>query len=161
MVLEGMIFSLPVINCQVPTAFQINKYTQQNLIRYVSFLQWVQTADPRKLKFCDESHVVPRKLANRKVCGLVNKRVYTRDATLHQANGSISLMTSLDPSNPIFLDFRTDSNTQWDFVAFVLSACALHFLVAGDFLVVDNAAVHAGAASLEILLFILQFFQVS
>lgn len=44
-----------------------------------------------------------------------------KDSTLHEANGSITLAT-LDPGGPILLDYRTNSNTQWDFVEFVLYA---------------------------------------
>jgi hypothetical protein len=42
---------------KVPTTFQIAKY---NLERYVDFLEWIQSVDDwTKLKFCDESHIVP------------------------------------------------------------------------------------------------------
>jgi hypothetical protein len=77
------------------------------------------------LKFVDESHIVPRKLGNRKVLGLVNKRVYTKDSTLQQASASIFLITILEGyrGRPFFFDYREESNTQWDFLDLVLKAC--------------------------------------
>jgi len=94
------------------------------------------------------------------VLGLVNKRVYNRDSTLQQPNASVTLLTSLDNLGPIFFDYREQSNTQWDFVDFVLSACENGALRSGDFLVADNAAVHGGSASFDTLCEILETFKV-
>jgi hypothetical protein len=116
---------------KVPTNFQLAKYSLKNVARYLSFIEWIQgVVDWSKLKFCDEAHIVPQKIGNQKVLGLVNKRVYTKDATLHQASSSISIITSLDVHQAIslFVDYQEESNTQWDFVEFVLTACEKGFL---------------------------------
>jgi hypothetical protein len=108
-------------------------------------MEWIQgVVDWSKLKFCDEAYIVPWKIGNQKVLGLVNKRVYTKDTTLHQASSSISIITSLDVHQaiPLFVDYREESNTQWDFVEFVLAACEKGFLQKGDYLICDNATVH-------------------
>jgi hypothetical protein len=111
---------------KVPTNFQIAKYNSHNIARYLAYLEWVQSIeDWSTLKFCDESHIVPHKIGNRKVLGLVNQRVYTRDSTLNQASSSITVMTFLDPDQliPLWVDYREESNNQWDFLEFVLGAC--------------------------------------
>lgn len=146
---------------KVPTTFQVAKYSLANMERYVAFLEWIQSIDDwTRLKFCDESHIIPRKLSQRKVLGIVNQRVYNRDSALQQPAASVSLITSLALNGPIFFDYREQSNTQWDFVEFVLSACENGFLQSGDFLIADNAAVHGGSASLDVLCEILHTFGV-
>jgi len=42
------------------------------------------------------------------------------------------------------MDVRENSNTQFDFLEFVLKAILSDRLVRGDYLIVDNAAVHGG-----------------
>jgi hypothetical protein len=84
--------------------------------------------------------------------GLVNKRVYMQDCTLHQPAASVTIMTSLNESWPLLLDYREQSNTQWDFLNFVLAAAEMDFLCEGDCLIVDNAAVHGGLATFDLLI---------
>ncbi len=45
---------------------------------------------------------------------------------------------------PVVLDIREDTNTQWDFCTFLIFALEHSHLKAGDYLVLDNAAVHVG-----------------
>jgi hypothetical protein len=52
---------------KVPTSFQIWKYTQENIEKYLMYIEWVQgVSDKSKLKYLDESHFVPRQLTNGK-----------------------------------------------------------------------------------------------
>lgn len=146
---------------KVPTRFQIAKYSVVNLERYVDYLEWVQSVeDWTQLKYCDESHIVPQKLTSRKVLGLVNRRVYVPDSTLNQARASITLMTSLteDDGIPFIFNYRIESNDQWDFLEFLLTACENGSLCFGDFLILDNAAVHGGMDSFELLMDIIEYF---
>jgi len=48
-------------------------------------------------------------------------------------------------TNPVVVSMREESNTQWDFLQFVLDCISGGYLVNGDVLVVDNACVHTGA----------------
>jgi transposase len=143
---------------KVPTKFQIAKYQPKILLRYVDFIEWIQSVeDWTHLKFCDESHIIPRKIGS--VLGLVNQRVYLRESTLNQASASLTILTTLTPLEsglPLFIDYREESNTQWDFLEFVISACESKALKRGDYLICINAAVHGGAESLDMLLGVLE-----
>src|SRR3546814_18072853 len=65
---------------------------------------------------------------------------------------SMSLLTNLqDESVPLFASCRTETNTQHDFVQLVIDAVNHGHLVAGDFLICDNARVHTGGETLTTL----------
>ncbi len=49
------------------------------------------------------------------------------------------------------MDYRVESNDQWNFVEVVEQACAEKFLVRGDFLICDNASVHHGSDSADLV----------
>lgn len=69
-------------------------------------------------------------------------------------NVSFSLTLLIDLANeesPLGLTIRTNSNTQWDFLDFVLAMIEQKRLVPGDYLIVDNATVHCGSDSWEAL----------
>ncbi len=92
---------------KVPTTFHINKYSIENIENYLLFVDWIKKQDPKKLKFCDESHLVPRHMDARLVCGLKSKRVYHRNNTSHEPNSSISIITSVCRDQmPVFVDYR-------------------------------------------------------
>jgi len=61
---------------------------------------------------------------------------------------TMTLAASLDPTRdvPYEIDLCIGSNTQWDFVSFVLHLVESDFLKEGDFFIVDNASVHHGSA---------------
>jgi len=92
---------------------------------------------------------------------MVNQRVYVPGCVLHEKNGSLSIICSINPKEPVFYDYRHNSNTQWDFVTFVHQACLEGYLKQGDYLVADNAAVHAGLDSIESLSSILDYYGVT
>ena len=79
---------------------------------------------------------------------------------MNDPSASLSLLTSLVDDVPFFIDYRLASNTQWDFAEFVYLACKAGYLKDGDYLVIDNAAVHCGADSFDILKDILTCFGV-
>lgn len=149
---------------RVPTRFQTHKYTVRNLYYYSQYIQVLTAIPLTKLKFADESHIVWKDLGSKRVLGLKGKRTWTRESTLNQPSASLTLLTSLanGPNDPLFfVDYRIESNTQWDFVDFVRAACCNGYLVNGDFLVIDNAAVHGGMDSLPTLMDILTCFGVT
>jgi transposase len=124
-------------------------------------LQTIQNIPLEKLKFVDEAHVVSRELGTSKVLGLVGKRTYTRERTLNAPSASLTLLTSLVDEIPFFIDYRIQSNTQWDFADFLLLACEAGYLKKGDYLIMDNAAVHCGMESFEVVRSILDTFGVT
>ena len=69
-------------------------------------------------------------------------------------NVSFSLTLLIDLANeasPLGLTIRTNSNTQWDFLDFVIATVEQKHLLPGDYLVVDNATAHCGSESWEAL----------
>jgi len=74
-----------------------------------------------------------------------------KDSTLHSKRASLTILTSLTQPNPICLTYREQSNTQWDFLHFVIYCLVKQHLVNGDFLIMDNASVHGGSESIAIL----------
>jgi transposase len=123
------------------------------LERYVAFLAWIQgVQDWSKLKFLDESHFVTRKLSGAKVWGLQSSRRYTADRSLHGPNFSVTLIMNLgDRAEPLWFDFRSDSNDQVDYLETLTCACESGVLTNGDFLIVDNAAVHHGEDTVDLV----------
>jgi len=121
-------------------------------------LQTICELPIEKLKFGDESHIVAKGLHSKRVLGIVGKRSYTRDSTLHQTSASLSILTSLTNETPFFVDYRVESNTQSDFSNFIFLACQHGFLKNGDYLVVDNASIHTAAETVHVLSDILDAF---
>lgn len=69
---------------------------------------------------------------------------------------SLTIMTSLSVENPILLDLRYKSNTQFDFFLFVHHAIDSKFLLPGDVLVVDNARIHFAEETADVMDFMLR-----
>jgi len=104
-----------------------------------------QVGQWRQLKFLDESHFVWKQLETRKVLGLQNKRHYITQNNLHQKSSSITILTSLDKFHPITIDYREESNSQEDFLCFLLRLIEDENIIEGDYLIMDNATVHDGS----------------
>jgi hypothetical protein len=147
---------------RVPVRFQTYKYTYQNLLYYAEYLTAIQDIPWTKLKFADEAHIVSVDLGHKSVLGLVGTRTYTKEKTIHNASASLTILTTLDSINdsPLVVDYRIASNTQWDFADFLLYCCEEGQLVDGDYIIVDNATIHSGLASYEVMSDILGIFNV-
>jgi len=79
-------------------------------------------------------------------------------------NLSFSLTLLIDltrEDNPFGVGLRLASNTQWDFLSFIIDMVEQKRLVQGDFLVLDNATVHCGAESWNALKHVLNLAGVS
>lgn len=64
----------------------------------------------------------------------------------------MTALIQIDEFQPVVVSpARETSNNQLDFLEFLLSLIENGYLVAGDILVLDNASVHAGLDSLEML----------
>lgn len=128
---------------------------------YAHHVDAIQNLPWDRLKFLDESHIVPRNIKKRKVLGLVNQRTWVKANDLHEKALSITLMTQLKEEEPLVFDIREESNDQWDFVQFVVACIGRRQLEPGDYLIVDNASIHGGSDSLDMLLSLLQQYQIS
>jgi len=137
---------------RIPTRVQLNKFNRKNLEQYAHYVHCVQDIPWDKLKFADEAHVVEKQVNKRKVLGVVGNRTWVTDRSLHGKSFSMTILTALDPQLPVVFDFREESNSQWDFVNFVVFCLTSGYLTAGDYLVIDNAPVHGGEDSFDFLL---------
>jgi len=155
---------------------QIQKYSIKNVEYYVDYLLEIQTIPWHHIKFLDESHfrasgaflkiILNQIKSDLNISELHNRRVWspigkaitaTRKAPLDMGY-SLTIMTSLSVENPILVDLRYKSNTQYDFFAFVAHAIESKFLVPGDVLVVDNARIHFAEETAEAMDFMLHVF---
>lgn len=60
-----------------------------------------------------------------------------------------------EDQEPIFYDFRPNSNTQYDWYEFIVASVGANYLRPGDILILDNAAVHSGEDTIvEVLQFL-------
>jgi hypothetical protein len=66
----------------------------------------------------------------------------------------ITSVSSLE--SPIFFDFRSGRNNQFNFLMVILEACKRGFLSRGDYLILDNAAIHSGKDMIPLLQTVLQ-----
>lgn len=117
---------------------QIHKYTKANIIRYINFVVGVWEIPWRRLKFLDECHFVPRDLQRRMGWGESGEPLIVVSKTPLDSSISLTLMTTLDnnpETNPdalvVVVDARESSNTQWDFLQFVVTAIERRHLVSG------------------------------
>jgi len=144
---------------KVPSHVQIAKFSPQNMEYYYHFVNWLLEQDQTKLKFLDESHILPKGLRKQKCLGLVNQRVWIKASDLNQKHCSITLLSSIVNDSPFLFDIREESNSSVDFVSFVLSALSNRFINDGD-IIVDNASVHKDCNKVPVLLNLLMEFNV-
>lgn len=149
---------------------QIHKYTPSNIIYYGNFLHWINTVDLRKVKFLDECHLVSRGKVDFTIPAYFHSDLYRRrgisgigipciavQTEKLDISFSLTIMTHFrDPrtcsGRPAIVPvMRTNSNSQWDFLMFVLMVVQKGELRRGDFLVCDNASIHGGQDSIELL----------
>jgi len=131
---------------------QINKYSKQNLERYAEHLFWYGTTDQSKVKFLDEVHFGAKDCAKAKMVGPLHKRpIRVNYAPIDTRLSGTLIVTPQRPTDPIHLGLREESNTQYDFAWFIVDAIECGALVDGDVLVMDNAGVHQGDDSFEII----------
>jgi len=132
---------------RVPTRYQLAKYTQDNLDRYYIYLHWIQDLDWKRLKFLDESHIVPKSLYKQKVLGIKGTRTFIPNDSLNEPHASITILTQLEKDEPVVVTYRELTNNQWDFTDFIVYACGIGALKQGDILIMDNSTVHGVLAS--------------
>jgi len=145
-----------------PTHTQIRKYTPANVEYYSVWIVLILSIPWIRLKFLDEAHFVSRDLYHRRVIGPRGYKLFVVETAELNLSYSLTLLTDLStPTNPFFISLRSESNTEWDFLNFVVDAVQANRLVQGDILVVDNAAVHFGGETWELLTTLLDGYGIS
>jgi len=137
---------------KIPSYQQLLKYTPRNVERYGDWVEFIVTADLSRVKFCDEAHFVSKDLSRRRAIGPRNtSTILIRNESFAETY-SVSLLCCLDSEKPLYISSRVDSNTQIDFFKFVIDLIDNGYLKSGDILVCDNASVHGGLQTIEVLL---------
>ena len=116
----------------------------------------VQQINPLKIKFLDESHFVSRDLIKKRVLGRVNVKTFTRENTLHEPSFSLTLFATLEGDEPIITTIREESNSQYDFIYFLIYLLSINKLTEGDYLIMDNASVHMGCDTIQVAIRIME-----
>jgi len=120
---------------------------------YVAVKHYLQSIPWHHLKFCDESHFKSADLQRSHALGPVGEAVTIVTNSMNDETFSMTLMTTLDPEAlcPVVATLRTDSNSHWDFLDFIIYLLEKKHLVAGDVFFVDNAGVHWGSDAFPII----------
>ena len=122
---------------------QINKYSIGNIEKYYDFLNGVRDIPWYKLKFLDESHFVSKKCYRTYVWCPANQNVIFLNWPYLDVSYTLTLLTNLEnTTQPFWCTLNKNTNNQFSFLEFVLSACENGALVPGDYLICDNSSIH-------------------
>lgn len=109
--------------------------------------------DPKRLKYLDECHFVSRHLWKRRAISPINTKVRVVASEDISSSYTLTLMTniSLEANIPWVAALREDSNTQFDFVKYVIECAENGYIKEGDILICGNASVHFSIDTYDIL----------
>jgi len=129
-----------------PFHIQINKFSPRNVARYQTYCDWVLnlTAEELvKVKFMDECHFVSKDVWKRYALGQKKERCVVVQKGDFSESFSLSCICSIDSTVPAtYYTTRKSSNSQFDWLAFIVEVVTKGYLKEGDILVCDNATVH-------------------
>lgn len=75
---------------------------------------------------------------------------------------TLTLLTSLsDTPLPVLFSLREETNTADAFLDFITFAIEKHYLVEGDYLIIDNAPIHTAADELAVMVNLLEAFNIN
>jgi len=136
-----------------PDYRQLNKYTTENISYYFTYVMNIISLPCDKLKFADESHFVSKDLYRDYALSPKGQKVQLiRGGKLSTAY-TLTILTDLSTTapRPVSGKLHTGSNTQWDFLNFVMFCLAEGHLCNGDYFIIDNATVHKGEDCFPVL----------
>lgn len=84
-----------------PSFQQLNKYTQENIEFYVSFLYNIRQKDQRSLKFMDEVHFMARDVSRQRALSPAGEPVVLLRSTPFHESYSVSCLTSLQTKKDV------------------------------------------------------------
>jgi len=127
-----------------PHAYQVQKYTAENIQYYCRYVEQIAVIPWVRLKFLVEASFESRNLAHNTAVFPVGTRMYFPSRDRLDRTLTMTIMTTLDPNaaRPIVCDLREGTNTALTFFQFAVYLLAFGHLVAGDVLVLDNARIH-------------------
>jgi len=122
-----------------PAVQHLHKYSSENIRYYADWVTLIPHLPMRRLKFVDEAHFVSRKLHRSHMLAPTGVQPYLRDSTNLDDSFSLTLLTDISgcddddddegahvsnetPRNPFYIDIRSSSNTEEDYLAFITAA---------------------------------------
>jgi len=128
-----------------PEKKHIQKYTQENLKYYKIYIEEITYIPWHKVHFLDEASFVSRNLHSNKAVAPAGKKVFTfhGEASLAESY-SVTLATFLRDDNYVVGNMVDDTNSQYDFAEYIIYLLSNDHFEEGDYLILDNAAIHAG-----------------
>lgn len=160
------------LSWKVPECKQIHKFSQENVIRYVNFLNWIGTVDPQNLVFLDEFHThtkgacsgvvsLSKYLKNDELLtkidhdvtlefnpklalGPIGQRILLLKPGLLPKPRSVTMAVTLSDPSMFHWTSREGSNSQSDFLDTLETFVRNGVFRPGQTLVMDNARVHTG-----------------
>jgi len=107
----------------------------------------------------DEVHFVSKDVSRRRALGPSGVNIVLIRNEHFAETYSVSCLTNLSGVNSretLYISGRKDSNTQVDFIKFIVYCLEYGYLKPGDFLICDNASVHGAYETYDILEYILE-----
>lgn len=100
----------------------------------------------------DEVHFASKELTKTPVVSPIGTRVIRiLKGPIDVRFSATTLLNPEDPENPLFVNIREQSNTQYDFLEFISACIENNYLKEGDTLVMDNARIHNAEVSFSVL----------
>lgn len=123
----------------------IDKYSPDNYLRLMEYLDLIVQIDPMRLKFCDEKHLKGQELFSKKgridpLTGIVEPVCVPSD--FRNAYTIIGVCGVAPETIPFDFVLHEGTNDAAMFSSVILCMVADGTLVRGDVLVMDNAAIH-------------------
>jgi hypothetical protein len=123
------------------------KFTVENANRYIDYKRWIRGVDLKRVKYLDEVAFGPHGLWRTHGRAPVGQRVAPQVQLHTDSRIGVIMMCSIDGlhQQPWRCEFCSESNNAATFVEYVRGSIEDGFLGDGDFLLVDNARIHASA----------------
>jgi len=132
-----------------PLFFQPMKFTLINQARFVIYNCIIDTIPWDRLAFADEEHFNFKELERNRAVGPRSRRIRLQatNGLNDTINMSAMITARLDAPRNFVYQLRINTNDQWAFINFIRYLIDCNHLVAGMYLVVDNASIHHGIDS--------------
>lgn len=139
-----------------PVYVNLRKFRPDNLEVYAAHLVHIKEIDWRHLKYVDESHFISKSCLRSQAIGPVGVPYITVNREKIDFRFTLTAMTTFTDTIPVITKLNSGSNTQHDFLVFIAECIQSGYLNDGDYLIMDNASVHGGGDTFELLLDLLE-----
>ncbi|KAM9984816.1 hypothetical protein ACTFIY_009772 [Dictyostelium cf. discoideum] len=135
-------------NYHSPIYKQLNRYSDENLLKLFYFNTLIYNTDWSKLYFLDECSFSSRELTRKKAVGPIGKPIFVRNESSISETYNGFFMINLHGCK---YKLRDENNTTEDFVQYLREVLESGFILSGSILVMDNAPIHGGVDALQLI----------